>query len=299
MAGDNDSGFKAACIQFNVVRGDVATNLARATHLVESAAADEAVMLVLPEMWTTSFPRELSEDLLQESEAAEERLRQLSEQHDLVTVGSSLERSEAGWHNTARVYDCGVEVGRYRKIHLFTPQGENRTMAAGSTPLVVDTSLGRVGVVICYDLRFPELIRFLFHRSVEYLVVPAQWPEARSNHWRALAEARAMENQCYVLACNRSGQEQSLKLDEQLVFPGDSRIIDPMGVILAEGSGDDEPVVADLEPRRIRTMRRILPIRKDRRPDVYRALWEQVWEEAEAERRAEEDAANGDSDAGS
>ena len=83
---------------------------------------------------------------------------------------------------------------------------------------MVDTELGRLGVLVCYDLRFPELARYYFHSGVEVLVVPGQWPESRGQHWRTLLRARAIENEVFVVGCNRTGQEPSLRNGEPMPF---------------------------------------------------------------------------------
>jgi hypothetical protein len=108
--------------------------------------------------------------------------------------------------------------------------------------------------MICYDIRFPELARYYFHKGVEMLLVPAQWPEVRSQHWRSLLRARAIENQMFVLGCNRTGHEASLKRGgDMLTFTGDGRIVDPTGEILASGTGESNLLIAAFEPRTART----------------------------------------------
>lgn len=270
----------AACLQFDVRAGDVAHNCASMRAGVEEAVEAGAKLCVLPELWSTSFVAKIDDHILDEAVEAERELRELSATHGLVTVGSSLEAADEGVYNTAFVYDGGEEIGRYRKIHLFSPNVEHRNHLPGDTPLVVQTSVGKLGVLICYDLRFPELARYYFHRGVEILAVPGQWPEARSQHWRTLLRSRAIENEMFVLGCNRTGQEDSLRNGESMAFPGDGRIVDPTGEILASGSGDAGALVATLEVRKVRTMRRILPIAQDARPQVYRKLFEETWEHA-------------------
>ena len=156
--------------------------------------------------------------------------------------------------------------------HLFSANLEHRYHAAGDQPCVVDTDAGKIGVMLCYDIRFPELSRHYFHQGAEVLVVPGQWPEARAQHWRTLLRARAIENELFVIGCNRTGQEPSLRTDEPVSFPGDGRIIDPMGEILATGNGDAGATLATIELRKVRTMRRVLPIAADLRPEVYKQL---------------------------
>jgi predicted amidohydrolase len=272
-----DPLFVAACVQFDVGRAQVAANLERAERGVREAAASGAVLCVLPEMWTTSFVPEPEPTLLAESAAAEERMRAISAELGLMVVGSAPHLDGGKVFNRAQVLDRGQTLGEYRKIHLFSPNSEHRIHEPGNEPLVLDTRLGRIGVVICYDIRFPELIRYYFYEGVEVLLVPAQWPEARAAHWRSLVTARAIENEMYVIGTNRTGVEGSLKSDESMLFPGDSRIVDPMGAVLVSGSGEDGPLLAEIEPRKVRVMRRILPVAKDRRPEIYARIWQRAW----------------------
>jgi predicted amidohydrolase len=273
--------FPCACIQFNVKRGDVDHNRKRAVACIRAAAEAGAKLVILPEMWPTSFVETVTDSLLEASREAEEAVIGLSKDYRAVVVGGGLDRQDGQIFNRALVVDSGKVLGSYRKIHLFSPHGENRHMSAGHEPLIADTSLGRIGVLICYDIRFPELVRYYFYRNVDILAVPSQWPEARAEHWRVLLKARAIENEMFVAGCNRTGVESSLKTNENLHFPGDSRIIDPMGETLGAGTGEEGPVVAEIEPRKVQSMRRILPIRKDRRLDVYEQLWQRNWSREE------------------
>lgn len=274
---DEPQTLVAACVQFDVRRGDVAANLAQAEKGLKDAAAQGARLCVLPEMWSTSFAASYDKDLLARSDAAEERLRELSGVHGMVIVGSSPEARDGAIFNCARVHDGGKTVGSYRKLHLFSANAEHRHHAGGSDPLVVETSVGTVGVLIGYDLRFPDLARYYFRKGAEILVVPAQWPEARSQHWRTLLRARAIENTLFVVGSNRTGHDASLKSEEDLSFLGDGRIVDPTGEVLASGGGDSGALVATLDMRTIRTMRRMLPLQRDERPSVYRRLWDDTF----------------------
>ncbi len=274
----SDLLFRGACVQLDVHHRDVGANLALAQDGIAAAAAQGADLCVLPEMWTTSFVNGPEEELLEASRQAEQRIAELSAELGIMIVGSAPHAVDGRVYNRAQVVDRGEVLGEYRKIHLFSPNAEHRYHEPGNSPLVVDTRLGRIGVAICYDIRFPELIRYYFYAGVELLVVPAQWPEARAVHWRSLLKARAIENEMYVIGCNRTGVEPSLKNpDEQQLFPGDSRIIDPMGTVLVAGEGAQAPLIAEIEPRKVRVMRRILPVAKDRRPEVYARLWQRSW----------------------
>lgn len=294
MSSSADRDFLAACVQFDVRPGDVATNCAAMRAGIDEAVSAGAKMCVLPELWSTSFLPQFDDDVVREAQEGERELAELSRTHGLVTVASTIEVVDEVVFNTAHVYDHGERLASYRKIHLFSPNLEHRRHGAGDRPCLVDTSLGRVGVLICYDLRFPELARYYFHRGAELLAIPGQWPEARAQHWRTLLRARAIENELFVLGCNRTGQEPSQRNAEPMPFPGDGRIVDPTGEVLASGSGDAGAVVALIEMRKVRTMRRILPIERDQRPSVYRELFAETLPLMEA--RSRESAANRDLD---
>ena len=268
----------AACVQFDVHRGEIEANVAAAVGGLEQAAAAGARLCVLPEMWSTSFMTSFDEVTIKAAQAAETTLAELSARHNLVIVGSSFEAEDGAPYNCARVYDNGELTGSYRKLHMFSPNAEHRYYQAGKLPLLVQTSAGRIGVMIGYDLRFPELARYYFHAGAEILAIPAQWPETRSQHWRTLLRARAIESGLFVLGSNRTGQENSLKNDELTAYLGDGRIVDPTGEILAAGSGDEGVLLAELELKTVRTLRRVLPIDRDQRPDVYQRMIEETLE---------------------
>ena len=288
--------FLAACVQFDVRPGDVAVNQAAMRAGIEEAVGAGAKLCVLPELWSTSFLPQFDDDIAQQASAAEQELRELSRSHDLVVVGSTIEVVGNDVFNTAHVYEAGVLLGSYRKIHLFSPNLEHRRHRPGHVPCLLPTRLGKLAVLICYDLRFPELSRYYFHRGAELLVVPGQWPEARAQHWRTLLRARAIENQMFVLGCNRTGQEPSQRSGEPMAFPGDGRIVDPTGDVLAAGSGEAGAIVAPIELRKVRTMRRILPIARDQRPAVYRELFEEMFPTMQEHSREGDPADAGDDD---
>jgi omega-amidase len=281
--------YYAACVQFDVASGDIAANVVSMQTGIEEAAAAGARLCVLPELWSTSFLESFDDELFARVKEADQALQDLSKEHSLVIVGSSIEPENEQVFNTARIYQRGELLGSYRKIHLFSANLEHRHHAAGDQPCVVETEVGKLGVMLCYDIRFPELARHYFHQGAEVLVVPGQWPEARAQHWRTLLRARAIENELFVIGCNRTGQEPSLRNDEPMSFLGDGRIIDPMGEILATGNGDAGATLAAIELRKVRTMRRVLPIAADLRPDVYKRLLDDAYDNIVAGTRSEQD----------
>lgn len=254
---------KAAAIQFNIKLGDIDANVAHARQAVARVAAAGCELAVLPEMWSTGFAyKELNELALRTSEMVEEMAR-LSREHDLVLVGSLPEPDGDRVCNTAYVLDRGKLAGSYRKIHLFSLMNEDRNISGGTKWLVVNTSAGRIGVFICYDLRFPELARRLAVEGAEILVVPGEWPKPREEHWRTLLKARAIENQLFVVAANCCGVVG--KLD----FFGSSLIIGPKGEFLAEGGYEPAELVATLDFGEMEKWRSQITCFPDRKPEYY------------------------------
>jgi predicted amidohydrolase len=253
----------AATIQFNVKQGDVDANLAYVRAALKQVAYQGANLVVLPEMWSSGFSyRNLNELALRTTGIVEELL-ELSRDLKLVIVGSMPEPNGDKVFNTVYVVDNGRLVGTYRKLHLFSLLGEDRAFDRGDRWLLADTSIGKVGVIICYDLRFPELSRRLALEGADVICVPAQWPKPRQEHWRTLLRARAIENQLFVVACNACG------LIGKLDFFGMSMIIDPKGELLAEADEQEQKIIAELDMQTMTDWRAQIPCFNDRRPELY------------------------------
>lgn len=269
----------AAALQFDVRAGAPAHNLAELERGLRAAHARGIELVVLPEMWPTSFPAaaleadELSQ-WLAASKAGLARLRELSKELGLAVCGSALARSESSGElprNRLSLWDRGEEVLRYDKLHLFTPTAEHAQFSAGSAPPpVVATRFGRIGALLCYDLRFGELFAHLHRARAELVLVPAQWPDARASQWRALLLGRAVEAQAFVIGANRCGEAALGRRGEALRFPGNSLIAHPSGEALAEGAGELGLVAAHFELAEARKLRVRVPIDKDRRAELYR-----------------------------
>lgn len=253
----------AAAIQFNIKVGDVDANLQCGRGAIARVAAQGAKLAVLPEMWSTGYDYKRLNELALRTPAIVEELGRLSAKHEMVIVGSLPEPHGDKVYNTAYVLDRGKLAGTYRKIHLFSLMGEDRSLDGGDSWLVADTHIGKVGVFICYDLRFPELARRLALEGAEILAVPAEWPKPREEHWRTLMKARAIENQLFVVAANCCGVQG--KLD----FFGESLIIGPKGEYLAHGGYEDCELLATLNFSAMESWREQIPCFKDRKPEYY------------------------------
>ena len=244
----------------------ITENLATARRLVAQAASDGAMLVVLPEYWAIMGQHE--KDKLGHAEQPgsgpiQDGMAQMAREHGIWLIGGTLPlvSPEAGKVlNTTLVYDPqGAPAGRYDKIHLFgftrgeESYNESRTIVAGAQVRSVDTPVGKVGLSICYDLRFPELYRALGDCAL--IVVPAAFTHTTGRaHWEVLLRARAIENQCYVLASAQGGVHPNGRRTW-----GHSMLIDPWGevkAVLDEGEG---VVSGQIDPVFLAGVRESLP----------------------------------------
>ena len=231
----------------------------RVAALVRAQAG--ADLVVLPELWPQGgFAYDRWEE--QAEPTAGPSLQALSaaaaDLGAMVHMGSFVERDETGrMFNTSVLLgaDGGV-LAAYRKIHLFGfGEGEPKLMTPGSEIVVHDG----LGIATCYDLRFPELFRGLLDGGALALVMASAWPAKRIAHWRLLAQARAVENQMYVVACNTAGTHAGVAMG------GNSMVVDPWGVVLAEAGDDEEVLKVDIDLSSVPATRSSFPVLADRR----------------------------------
>ena len=175
-------------------------------------------------------------------------------------AGSVAELDRGDRFNTSVVIDpSGDVVATYRKVHLFGwEDGEPSVMTAGTSPVILPTPLGATGLATCYDLRFPELFRRLVDSGAETFLMASGWPQTRIGHWTVLAQARAIENQAWVVACNSAGTHAGV------VMGGRSIVVDPQGVVVAEAAHAEQILYADVDPEAARSWRHTFPVLPDR-----------------------------------
>lgn len=254
----------AASIQYNISIGYVDANLDKAAAALRRVADQGAQLAVLPEMWSTGYDYRNFTALAEETPRVLEFTCNLCRELQMVTVGSLPELEDGKIYNTAYVIDRGEIVATYRKLHLFSRMYEDRYLGAGNHALVVDTSVGRLGVAICYDLRFTELFRKLALEGAEIICLPAEWPKPRQDHWKTLMKARAIENQLFMIGANCCGVQG--KLD----FVGLSQIVSPLGTVLQMATeSEDAELVATLDFAEMEQYRNEIRILADRRADIY------------------------------
>ena len=256
--------FKAGVIQFDIINGDIDRNMAAAMTYLKELASQGADLAVLPELFSCGFDNDNIQDHACRTNDILEQLSEFGRANAMAIVGTFPQFQAGQVFNTQYFIDRDGKIkGAYQKMHLFRPTLEHKIYTAGSRAVVLDTSFGPVGLMICYDLRFPELARRLFLDGARMLIISAQWPSPRKTHWQILARARAVENQAYCICSNRTG------IDHELTFPGLSAIIDPIGQVLAEAGSDPGVVLADIDVGQVDRARNLIPIMTDRRKDVY------------------------------
>ena len=257
--------FRVAAVQ-TVSGGDVAANLAQAEPLVAAAAAQGARLVVLPEYFGILGAHATDKLAVREPDGSGPQQAWLAAQahaHGIHLVGGTvpLACGDPGRVRSAcLVYGPdGTRVARYDKIHLFAfAQGaerydEGRTIEPGTAPGTFDAPCGRVGLSVCYDLRFPELYRGL--GDVVLILVPSAFTATTgAAHWHLLLRARAVENQCYVLAAAQGG----LHPNGRRTY-GHSMLVDPWGDVVAEQAEGPGVVVGDIDPARLAAVRAALP----------------------------------------
>lgn len=255
-----------AMIQLDIKYGDPESNFKRASEYIGRAATAGADIILLPELWTTGYDlTHLDEIADDQAEKSVTFLQAHAKKYDVHLVGGSVaEKSDDGVRNTLLVVDNkGYLVQKYSKLHLFQLMDEHKFLEEGKDE--ADFTLAAVdsAAFICYDIRFPEWMRKSALNGAKAMYVVAEWPKPRIDHWRVLLQARAIENQCYVIACNRSGS------DPKNEFGGMSLIIDPWGKVVAEGGLDEEIVVGEIDFALVDEVRGRIPVFGDRKDERY------------------------------
>jgi predicted amidohydrolase len=255
----------AGLIQFDVKTGDIDANLTSVISGIQRLGEKGAQIAVLPELWSAGYdsPAKTKEQA-NKTPRIIETLSQLAIKYRMIIAGSLPEIFEDRLYNTMVVIDQdGTIAGEYRKVHLFSFIGEDKVFSAGNQAVVCHTSCGPIGLMICYDLRFPELCRSLALAGARMVIISAQWPTSRTHHWDTLLQARAIENQIFIAASNRVGK------DGDLLFNGHSRIISPDGNILAEIIDQTDTATAQIDFSEIEVLRERFNCITERQVSAY------------------------------
>lgn len=261
--------YLAAAIQMTS-KPDLENNLVEAEELIELAVRQGAELISLPENF--AFIGKEEDKVAQAQDIAlktDKFLKKMAQKYQVAILGGGFPVPVAD--NPAKVYNTalliapdGQELSRYQKVHLFdvdvpdgnTYQESSTVMAGNDLPgIYADDKFGNLGLSICYDVRFPELYRYLSRQGADVLFIPAAFTAyTGKDHWQVLLQARAIENTCYVVAPAQTGNHY-----ERRYTHGHAMIIDPWGVILADAGDKPGVAVAEINPERLRQVRQQMP----------------------------------------
>lgn len=247
----------AGLVQFNQIWETKKANMEKIDLLLEKMK-EKCTFLVFPELTLTGFtmrPERFAEDM--EGETFSYFRNTALKQNAEVFAGMIEKKEEFYYNSLMHIGKDGHLKAIYRKIHPFSCSGENRHYKAGGRTVITELDGLKAGMGICYDLRFPELFRFYAKERADIIIIAANWPVTRINHWRKLLAARAIENQCFVAAVNRVGS------DPELQYNGYSSIINPMGEVLTECEGEERVIVQEIMPESAAETREKLPFLQD------------------------------------
>lgn len=263
----NSSGVRICSAQISSIWEEPDKTLEKAGMLIRHAATSGAALVCFPEQFATGWdpqPRKNIQDIHGQIVSS---LQAYAKEFGIGILGSFRQAYDPLPKNTAVVIGRdGRILTTYAKMHLFSSGHEDE----GNTP---GTDLGTFilgsltcGIAICYDLRFPDLFRLYARNGVQAVFVPSAWPYIRTRHWELFIQARALENQMYVVGVNTTGQTP---IDS---YSGNSMTADPQGTIISRADEAEQLVFCDLDPGMIVTTRRQFPVEKDRRDALYRSL---------------------------
>lgn len=246
-------------IQPDIVWENPSQTFAHLHQLLSQTRPEPGSLVVLPEMFSTGFSMNVEAIAQKQDRPAERFLRELAMTYQCIFLGGVVNQSPVGRGlNQALAYGrSGQEVIRYSKIHPFSYGSESEHYDGGSQVMTFAHQSWTVAPLICYDLRFPELFRIAAGKGAQLLVVIANWPASRIDHWTALLRARAIENQAYVVGVNRTG------FDPLLTYDGQSVIFDPKGHPLITADAQAQIIHADLDLASLQAYREKFPALRD------------------------------------
>lgn len=247
---------KVALLQLDIQWEDPAANAARVGALTEHLQPGDVDLLILPETWCCGFT--MNANAHRFAEAGLSAMKAMSKRLDCPVLGTVPAPAEEGQENRLYWVENGEIVDYYAKIKTFTYAGEHEKFRSGKTIKHWDIAGFQLTPFICYDLRFPELVRAAVPKA-NLVIYPANWPKARAHHWRALLAARAVENLTYVIGLNRVGVDGN-----GLEYSGDTMVYAPDGSLILDGGHQEKLWVLDLDPEAVREARTKWPFLNDR-----------------------------------
>ncbi len=256
---------KIALAQMDLVLGNPDQNIQKAERWITKASNEGADLILLPELWASGFDLKNIQTYaapLNEGDFAKMKL--MAVENNIMVGGSLIEQDKNYFYNTFVLFDKnGDVVNSYRKIHLFRMLNEEQYFKPGNQLIISDTDWGKIGLAICYDLRFPDMFRAYGVKGVEIILIVGEWAQKRISHWCDLLRARAIENQCFIAAVNKSG------ISKGEILGGFSAVINPMGEYLTQGNDQEELLFAEINLDEVNKIRRWMPVFEERQPQIY------------------------------
>ena len=256
---------KISLAQINIKHCDIKSNMDKAEAMIRDAKKVGSDLILLPELWSSGYDLANVNQYINPNRVIQSRFNELSTLYNLAIAGSLIEEKNHKYYNTLSICLPGNETPcQYKKIHLIPQLDEEKWLSPGNELSICEINNFQVGLVICYDIRFPELIRKYTLKGVDLVIVVAEWPLSRIDHWITLLRARAIENQIYIAAVNSVGETG------KMILGGHSCIITPWGKILITGNEHQEDLLsADIFLSEIKKIRESFPVLENRREDVY------------------------------
>ena len=245
---------KIAFYQQDIVWEDTKANLNKVKKAASTLNEDTG-LFILPEMFHAGFtmnPGKVAEPM---DGQVVTFLKDLASEHNMSVIGSAVISENGKNYNRLLVVSPDGKVEKYDKRHLFSVGGEDRNYQPGRERIVTSVKDVRILPLICYDLRFPVWSRQ--RNDYDLLIYIANWPASRSEVWKTLLKARAIENQCYVIGVNRVGR------DETITYSGDSMVIDARGRVITDAKDDEGVFYADTDMNELKAFREKFPVWKD------------------------------------
>ncbi len=256
---------KIIIVQLEAIAGDIEKNIEKVQTILDKSGCSSADLIVLPELWTTGWDCEefnkVSEELY--SSKTYNFIKEIAVKYrSNIIGGTSILRKEGEKdRNTCIIMDrSGNLIASYDKYHLFSHRGqsEGTYLEEGNTALLVNTDIGKIGISICYDIRFPEMFRLYAFNNADLIVNMAAWPKSFVDEYLTLAKTRAIENQIFFITACLTG-----KINETFKFSGHSMICDYKGRIIAELEEEEKALITTVDLDEMKQYRFQMPILKD------------------------------------
>jgi predicted amidohydrolase len=259
---------RIALAQFSINSNAFRENINKIESYAKRASEQKVDLLCLPEMCTTGFCWPELAAATEQTKQGVSEIQAIARSSGLALCGSfltGLNKSEA--QNTLLYIEAdGSIVASYAKVHLFKPLSEDNYLKPGDAIVTAQVKGARIGCSICYDLRFPELFRKCAKAGAELQILPAAFPKPRLNHWRALLQARAMENQNFIIATNQCGSGNA---NDDIQYFGHSMLVHPSGEIIYEAGEEAELGIVDIDLSDLEQVRQRMHCLQDLRPELY------------------------------